>query len=149
MKLTPYQIDVIHAKICPYCKSKTKLISETDVYGKEYKGRKVIACINFPSCDSYVGTHDIGEALGRLANKTLRTAKKNAHYWFDKIWRNGYKKRGSLYAKLSDFLDIPSEYTHIGMFSKNTCNKTESWAKSMYQELLAESNSIKKEYQSK
>lgn len=65
MELTPFHKDVVHAKVCPYCKSSTKIISETEVYGREYKGRKLIACINFPKCDSYVGTHDDGTALGR------------------------------------------------------------------------------------
>ena len=52
MELTPFHKDVIHAKVCPYCKSSTKIISETEVYGREYKGRKLIACINFPKRDS-------------------------------------------------------------------------------------------------
>lgn len=135
MNLTPYQIDVINAKICPYCKSTTKIISETEVYGKEYKGRKIIACINFPNCDSYVGTHDTGVALGRLADKNLRLAKKNAHFWFDKIWKGKYKSRDELYNELSLFLNIPKDYTHIGMFSIKTCSIVENWSREIYSEL--------------
>ena len=135
MKLTPLHSDIINAKICPYCKSNVKIISETDVYGKEYKGRKIIACINFPKCDSYVGTHDDETALGRLANKELRIAKKNAHYWFDKHWKEGFINRGELYKYLSDYLELPSKYTHIGMFSIKTCNLTKEWAKQRYIEI--------------
>ena len=135
MELTPFHKDVIHAKVCPYCKSSTKIISETEVYGREYKGRKLIACINFPKCDSYVGTHDDGTALGRLANKNLRNRKKQAHFWFDKIWQEKYLERGELYQELSEFLDLPPEYTHVGMFSETTCIKTENWAKKYYNEL--------------
>lgn len=135
MKLTSYHIDVYNAKICPYCKSSTKVISETDVYGREYKGRKMIACVNFPNCDSYVGTHDDGSPLGRLADKRLRLAKKNAHLYFDKIWKEGLIKRGSLYAKLSKHLNIKSEYTHIGMFNENTCNNVSDWSIQYYNEL--------------
>ena len=135
MEITPYHKDVIYAKICPYCKSKTKTISESDVYGREYKGRKIIACVNFPRCDSYVGTHDNGEALGRLANKALRAAKKNAHYWFDKIWKEKFAERSELYMYLSDYLELPGEYTHIGMFSLSTCNKVAEWPKERYKEI--------------
>ena len=142
MGLSAYQNDVINAKICPYCKSETKVITETEVYGKTYKGRAIISCKNFPLCDSYVGTHDSGETLGRLASKALRKAKKDAHYWFDKIWKEGLEKRSCLYTRLSEYLDIPTEYTHIGMFSIKTCEKTKIWAKSMYEELLSEPKTI-------
>ena len=43
--------------------------------------------------------------------------------------------RGKLYQELSEFLDLPAEYTHIGMFSETTCIKTENWAKKYYNEL--------------
>lgn len=135
MKITKYHRDVIHAKICPYCKSETKIISETEVYGREYKGRAVIACKNFPDCDSYVGTHEDGEALGRLADKNLRDRKKAAHYWFDKIWKEGFRKRSKMYHKMSEMLQLDAKYTHIGMFSEITCIKVESWAKEYYKKL--------------
>lgn len=149
MILTPYQSDVINAKICPYCKSETKIISETDVYGREYKGRKIIACINFPKCDSYVGCYDDGRPLGRLANIILRKSKKDAHYYFDKIWKQGYVERDDLYKHLSKFLNLPKEYTHIGMFSIKTCEKVIEWSKDI--KILYEVNncglqSYKREY---
>lgn len=126
---------ILTAKICPYCDSKTIHVSESYIYGKEYKGRKMIVCANFPSCDSYVGTHDDGTPLGRLANKTLRNAKINAHYWFDKIWKEGFIERSELYSNLSDYLNIPKEYTHIGMFSEITCLTVKDWAEALYKEV--------------
>lgn len=135
MKLTPLQEDIINAKICPYCKTFVKTISETDVYGKEYKGRKVIACKNYPYCDSYVGTHDDGTALGRLANKELRNAKKQAHYWFDKIWKDKHLKRSEAYKWLSEKLNLPSKYTHIGMFSVKTCNDVIFYSKQVLKDI--------------
>lgn len=135
MELTPIQKDVIHAKVCPYCNASTKTIGEAEVYGREYKNRRIIACSNFPKCDSYVGTHEDGTSLGRLANKSLRNRKKQAHFWFDKIWQEKYVDRGTLYEELSEFLKLPTEYTHIGMFSETTCIKTENWAKNYYNKL--------------
>ena len=135
MQLTAYQQDVITAKICPYCKSETRITTETEIYGREYRKRAVIACKNFPKCDSYVGTHDDGAALGRLASKALRYRKGQAHFWFDKIWKEKYVERGDLYQELSEFLDLVPEYTHIGMFSSETCLKVEEWAKKYYNEV--------------
>lgn len=135
MNLTPYQLDVINAKICPYCKSATSVTTETDIYGKTYSGRSMIKCNNYPNCDAYVGCHEDGSPLGRLANKPLRQAKKKAHDYFDKIWKEKYMERTALYEALSDFLNIPDAYTHIGMFSITTCHKTASWAHSLYNKL--------------
>ena len=132
MDLTAYQKDAMNGKICPYCKSGTRITTEEEVYGKTYKGRSIIACNNFPACDSFVGTHDDGVVLGRLANKELRTAKRNAHHYFDKIWKERYVDRTTLYEELSDYLGIPDEYTHIGMFGVDTCKKVQVWAKQYY-----------------
>lgn len=129
MKITQYHKDVINAKVCPYCKSTTKLISEKDVYGRTYKGKSIIACDRFPVCDSFVGTHSDGTTLGRLANKELRAAKIEAHKWFDEIWKKGYLERSDAYLKISKHLKIAKEYTHIGMFSVKTCEKVVEWSK--------------------
>lgn len=115
--------DILDAKKCPYCKGDTKKISQKEVYGKSYSDRIFICCVNFPKCDSYVGTHSDGTPLGRLANKGLRGAKKEAHNYFDKIWKSKIMDRSSAYKWLSKQLKIPSEFTHIGMFSVDTCLK--------------------------
>ena len=124
MSLTPYQKDVYAGKICPYCKSETSPHTETFVYGKEYRGRMVICCKNYPNCDAYVGTHENGEALGRLAKKELRQVRNATHKAFDVIWvNNKYCDRDTAYEWLSDQLGVPLEYTHIGMFNEETCRK--------------------------
>lgn len=128
MILSEYQLKVINAEICPYCKSETQIKTETEVYGKEYKGRQIICCKNYPDCDSYVGTHDDCKPLGRLANKNLRVLKKKAHDSFDMIWKNNLVKRNEAYKLLSDYLCLPKEYTHIGMFSEITCKKVIIWS---------------------
>lgn len=135
MELTAIQKDIINAKICPYCKSSTSITTEEKIYGKTYNGRSIIKCMNYPKCDAYVGTHDDGSALGRLANRKLRLAKKDAHYYFDKIWKEKILERDTLYEQLSDFLNIPDEFTHIGMFSESTCIKVARWSQSIYNQL--------------
>lgn len=139
-KLTARHKDIINAKICPYCNSGVKMMSELQVYGRTYKNRIIITCKNYPKCDSYVGTHDDGMPLGRLANKNLRILKKTAHHHFDKLWREKDLKRGEAYSELSEFLEIDPEYTHIGMFSGSTCRKVIEWSKKRYAELTEKLN---------
>lgn len=142
MKVTPYIKDVMAAKICPYCKSKTKTVPQKFIYNTTFNPkRSIICCVNYPKCDSYVGTDDEGITLGRLANKALREAKKQAHEHFDKLWREGYLKRSTAYRKLGEFLDeIPEEYIHIGMFNVDTCNKVIEWAKNKLEYFKSNSN---------
>lgn len=136
MELTQYQLDILNAKICPYCKSETRVTTETEIYGKEYKGRKVICCVNFPKCDSYVGTHDDETPLGKLADKELRKWKRKAHENFDKLWQDNLMTRSEAYKEMSKAMEIPQEYTHIGMFSVSTCKKVFAWSILTYNKLL-------------
>lgn len=136
MELTALQKDIISAKICPYCKASTRVVDEVYIYGRTYRYKLMICCKNFPHCDSYVGTHQDGETLGRLANKKLRSWKKKAHEAFDIIWKEKRADRSELYEELADFLGIPDEYCHIGMFQVKTCIKVVAWSKLRYAELV-------------
>ena len=89
----------------------------------------MIACENYPTCDSFVSTHKNGMPLGRLANKNLREWKIRAHNAFDPIWKDKKMKRNEAYKWLSEQLGIPEEYTHIGMMSVNSCKKIVSICK--------------------
>lgn len=129
MEITPYIKDVMKAKICPYCKSKTKTVPQNHIYNKTYNNKRhIICCVNWPQCDSYVGTDDNGIALGRLAKKELRAKKKEAHKHFDILWKEKYYYRDDLYEDLSEFLELPPEYTHIGMFGLETCQLVIDWS---------------------
>ncbi len=136
MNLSEHQNRIINAEICPYCKSKTIKGTESDVYGREYSGKPLIRCAKYPQCDSYVGCHEDGNPLGRLANKELRDYKIRAHNAFDKIWKEKKMDRSKSYQLLSEALNIPAQYTHIGMFSKKTLIKVIAWAKLTYSELV-------------
>lgn len=130
--MNEYFKKIYSAEVCPYCKSKTKQTSETDIYGRKYSGRMVVVCLNYPKCNSYVGCHKDGKPLGRLANKELRKAKIDAHNSFDRLWKENLIERSELYKRLSEHLEIPIEYTHIGMFNVNTCKEVQRWANEIY-----------------
>lgn len=115
--LTEQEKDILKGLICPYCKKPTKRVPSKEVYGKEY-GVQVLIC---RKCDAYVGCHRNGEALGRCANKVLRARRREAHQYFDKIWKLKLISRTEAYEWLSRMLDLPAEYTHMGMFGEKTC----------------------------
>ncbi len=126
--LTPYELDAMMGKICPYCKSDTKVLTQQEVYGRMYSLDVVCCCKNFPHCDSYVGTHSDGRPLGRLANKRLRLLKKDCKEPFNRLWEIKRMTRSEAYRELSEFLDLDPELTHFGMFGETTCIKARDWA---------------------
>jgi len=131
---------ICHAKICPYCGEKPEFVDSSVIYGQSYG--MIYLC---SPCDAYVGVHKGSDkALGRLANKELREAKKKAHFYFDKLWKakvqiginedSGRKSgkryiawrskcRSGAYKWLSEAMSIDPEFTHIGMFDIENCGK--------------------------
>lgn len=123
--LTAIQEDIISGLICPYCKSKTDYVDSSIIYGVSFG--MVYLC---KPCDAYCGVYKgTNKSLGRLANKELRAYKKEAHKHFDYIWKSGLETRSNLYKQLSEYLELPSVYTHIGMFGVETCKKVIEWSK--------------------
>lgn len=117
--------------VCPYCDNSTEYIDSSFVYGKSYG--MIYIC---KPCDAYVGVHKgTDKALGRLADKELREAKKEAHYYFDQIAKTGLinkiweeyipnlGNRNKAYLWLSKQMGIDKEYCHIGMFNIEQCKQ--------------------------
>lgn len=114
--------DILEAKVCPYCGSGTKLVDSSVVYNRSFG--PVYVCKNFPECDAYVGCHPKSlQPLGRLANRTLRAWKKNAHTLFDPLWKQGAMSRREAYSWLAVEMDLPEEVCHIGMFDVEQCKE--------------------------
>ena len=111
--------------VCPYCKQPSVLVQTQ--YGYMYE------CA---PCDARVGTHKgTTDALGRLANATLRKLKQEAHAQFDKLWREGFMGRREAYRWLSQSVGVPIDYCHIGMFGENTCQKVVENAQRLHTKL--------------
>lgn len=136
LKLDEDQLKIFNAEVCPYCKSSTKRVKQDVIYGQRFNDKDVICCVNYPKCDSYVGTHTDGRPLGRLADADLRLLKKDAHYYFDKLWKDKLLKRNVAYKLLAEHIGLPRNYTHIGWFKAETCRMVISWAKIEYKEQL-------------
>lgn len=119
--------EILMGKICPYCQNNSQLIDSKEIYGISFG--PIYIC---KPCDAYVGTHKQSDiALGRLANAELRSLKKEAHRIFDQIWRrkmvqqghSKHKARSAAYIWLSQQLNTPPQYTHIGMSNIPQCKK--------------------------
>ena len=113
--------------LCPYCASKSELVKGSVIYPH----RNDLYNLNFwlcAPCDAYVGCHKgTTNPLGRLANKELRSAKSEAHKFFDPLWHNSEKPRrharNAAYSWLAEALGVPTQECHIGMFDVETCRR--------------------------
>lgn len=130
IELNDRQKLIIAGKICPYCGRESEYVDSIEVYHTSYG--MIYLCRH---CDAYVGVHrGTDKALGRLAQKRLRQLKHKAHEYFDKVWKNKYMTRHEAYAWLSEVLEIPAEYAHIGMFSEATCERVIACSKKLLDE---------------
>lgn len=129
--LNELQIDMIMGKVCPYCKGKSEFVDSSVIYGTSYG--MIYLC---RKCVAYCGVHKgTRNSLGRLANSELRFWKKEAHKYFDMVWKTEGMDRSELYKMLSESLSIPPEYCHIGMFSIITCKQVVVWSKTLLNDL--------------
>lgn len=126
---------ILSGRECPYCHKPTEFVDSSVVYGSSYG--MIYLC---KPCDAYCGVHKGTDvALGRLANETLRSLKKQAHSFFDGLWKRkmktGFRKghsRSKAYRWLSEQMSLPAELTHIGMFDEDQCKKVIELCKPYY-----------------
>ena len=115
--------------ICRYCGSPVVYTSNAEIYGREYGTGRCYLCRN---CGAFVGVHPGTDIpLGTLANEELREWRKLAHYWFYQIWKRPLRitTRYKAYGWLAEKLGKRREYTHIGMFEIDDCEKTINFSK--------------------
>ena len=131
VELTPQQQQMYKGLVCPYCNKSSELVDSKEIYGTSYG--MIYLC---RPCDAYVGVHKgTTDALGRLANKELREAKKEAHKYFDLIWKTKQMTRTEAYQWLSNSLNTPKDYTHIGMFNVKSCQDVVFYSKQLLNDL--------------
>lgn len=127
VKLSKEQVRIYRGEICPYCGKHSEYVDSQIVYGVSHG--MIYIC---RPCNAYVGVHKgTDRAKGRLADKGLRNQKIEAHKYFDLIWKDKIMSRPSAYKMLAKQLNIPVQYTHIGMFGLKTCKSVVSIAKNI------------------
>lgn len=55
------------------------------------------------------------------ADKVTRDARIAAHEMFDGWWHKARVRRGTAYKQLAEYLRLPQDQTHIGMFDAEQC----------------------------
>lgn len=110
---------------CPYCGERSVLVDSMIVYGRSFGN--IWLCNGYPACDAFVGVHKDGKyqnyPLGRLANKELREAKKEAHFHFDRIWKHGWMERKKAYHWLCQQMQLHPDDCHMGEMTVDQCLK--------------------------
>jgi hypothetical protein len=94
-------------KICPEHK-KSLLVTKTK-YGNRYKCSE---------CEVYCWS---GQTSTPALPK-VHEARKYAHAEFDELWTTK-RERGRTYKALSEYMNMPIQKTHIGMFDDKQCLK--------------------------
>lgn len=125
---------VLKPTICRYCGNPVVLTSNKEIYGREFRNGKIYLCRN---CGTFVSTHPGTDIpLGTLANEELREYRKEAHFWFDRIWKRPTRitTRFKAYGWLALKMELPREKTHIGMFEKEQCIKVVELVKQRFKE---------------
>lgn len=105
---------------CRFCKGSVKLISNAEIYGREYGWPLTYRC---ECCGARVGTHPGTDIpLGTLADETTQRARKAAHAAFDVLWKGKTAwHRSQAYKALAKELGIQS--AHISWFDADLCNR--------------------------
>ena len=111
---------------CPYCGCERIMLTTNDrLYGRKFFTAGNCNIYLCPMCNASVGTHPDGKTpLGRLADKELKTLKKQAHALFDPLWRTGARSRNQAYKWLAKKLGIPVKACHFGHFDKAMLSKS-------------------------
>lgn len=107
---------------CDVCKIDSVLVTGKVVYPHrpDLADKKIYRC---PSCGARVGCHPgTTKPLGNLVGAQERTWRMAAHEAFDKTWKTKrWGNRQQAYAKLAEFMALPPEKCHIGMFTVEQC----------------------------
>ena len=121
--------DMTDAPTCPYCMKPADFFESS---ASVYHGRDYGPIWNCIPCEAWVACHKgTTTPLGRLADKTLRKAKIEAHAAFDPLWQAKQRKaniskghaRGKGYKWLAEQLKLDPKDCHVGMFDVATCKR--------------------------
>ncbi len=109
---------------CPYCGSTVVFRSAEGIYSKPYDDSLLCVCSRYPECDAYVKCHPgTRSPMGQLADKKLRTLRRQAHRSFNKLFESGLMTRKDAYVWLSDRMMLPAGMTHIGELGEYYCGE--------------------------
>lgn len=109
---------------CPYCGGHAVLRSADGIYYDNSRNVMLYVCSHYPQCDSYVRTH-AGTTIpvGTMANAELRNLRKEAHHYFDRLYKSGLMTKEGAYQWLADTISAPLSQAHIGYLGEYYCRE--------------------------
>ena len=129
---------------CPYCGSTTTLRSAEGIYKDNSRNTMLYVCRNYPSCDAYVRVQAGSNLpLGTMANGKLRTLRREAHHYFDQLYKRGIMSKDEAYLWMADILAVPMSRAHIGMMGEYYCSVVIEESKKLLQHYLEKSETRK------
>ena len=109
---------------CPYCGSPVILRSADGIYRENANGTMLYVCKRYPMCDAYVRTHQgTNRPVGTLANRELRSLRREAHRYFDRLYLSGIMNKEQAYEWLARLIQAPMSEAHIGYLGEYYCRQ--------------------------
>lgn len=109
---------------CPYCGSPVILRSADGIYRENANGTMLYVCKRYPACDAYVRTHPgTNRPVGTLANRELRSLRREAHRYFDRLYLSGMMRKEQAYEWLAHLIQAPMSEAHIGCLGEYYCRQ--------------------------
>lgn len=122
--------------LCDYCGNPALKVTGAQVYPKLPRLANKVFWQCKP-CSAYVGCHPgTDKPLGRLANRTLRIAKMDAHAAFDQLWKLYGMTRQGAYKWLQHEMGMDAESCHIGKMDVKQCRRVESLSHQRAKEIM-------------
>lgn len=117
---------------CPYCGAPVVYRSADGIYKENANGVMLYVCSNYPKCDAYVRVHaGTRIPVGTLANQELRSLRRTAHKYFDRLHQCGIMSKDDAYRWLADLVCAPLSEAHIGYLGEYYCKLVTEKSKEM------------------
>lgn len=109
---------------CPYCGSSVIFRSADGIYHDNQNQTMLYVCSRYPECDAYVRVHSGTKIpLGSLANHNLRSLRREAHRYFNRLYESGLMDKKEAYQWLADVISAPLSEAHIGHLGEYYCKQ--------------------------
>lgn len=109
---------------CPYCGSPVLFRSADGIYRENNENTMLYICSRYPECDAYVRVHKGTKTpVGSLANHSLRSLRREAHRYFNRLYESGLMDKQDAYQWLADIISAPLPEAHIGHLGEYYCKQ--------------------------
>lgn len=122
---------------CPTCRGSASIRPRSWI-GHD-SGGNVLACDNYPDCDTYVGVHRYTlRPMGRMATREVRWKRSVAHTWIDQMWQDYGYSRQQAYEWVAETLGLTDREAHVAKLSEGQLDTLIEAARAVVRKLARE-----------